>query len=126
MSALLTSQTPQDAYARIEFDARVAGAGPRELVSLCYDRLVGDLGTAIHAHARGDNALKSRSLTRALAAVTALQLGVSGEDAVAGALRQLYAAARRAILDSSLAFDPAQLETVRGDFIEIGQVLRAA
>lgn len=122
---MLLRQSPQEAYRRVDFDARVSGAGPAELVHLCFEHLVSALGTAIHAHALGDNGLKSRSMTRALTAITALQMGVSGEDGIAAALTQLYEAARRTILDNALQFDAEELERLRTDFVEIGQALLA-
>jgi flagellar protein FliS len=120
---LLTS--PQEAYRRVDFDARVSGAGPAELVHLCYEHLVSALGTAVHAGRNGDNCLKSRSMTRALTAITALQMGVAGADGMAVALGQLYEGARRTILDNALEFDGDAILALRTDFAEIGQALRA-
>ncbi|SFF76265.1 flagellar protein FliS [Novosphingobium sp. CF614] len=122
---MLVQQSPHEAYRRVDFDARVNGAKPAELVHLCYEHLVSALGTAIHANRNGDNGLKSRSMTRALTAVTALQMGVSSEHGVATALNQLYEGARRTILDSALAFDSQRIETLRDDFAEIGRALLA-
>ncbi|EJL27093.1 flagellar export chaperone FliS [Novosphingobium sp. AP12] len=119
---LLTS--PQEAYRRVDFDARVSGAGPAELVHLCYEHLVSALGTAVHADRRGDNCLKSRSMTRALTAITALQMGLAGGEGIAGALSQLYEAARRTVLDSALQFDSERISVLREDFVEIGRALK--
>jgi flagellar protein FliS len=119
---LLTS--PQEAYRRVDFDARVSGAGPAELVHLCYEHLVSALGTAVHADRRGDNCLKSRSMTRALTAITALQMGLAGGEGIAGALSQLYEAARRTVLDSALQFDSERITVLREDFVEIGRALK--
>ena len=47
---MLMRRTPHEAYRRVDFDARVKGASPSELVHLCYEHLVSALGTAIHAH----------------------------------------------------------------------------
>jgi flagellar protein FliS len=116
---MIALRSPQEAYARVDLDARVSGADAHELVTLCYEQLVTGIGTALFAFERGDNALKSRSLTRALSAVTALQLGVSGEHAVAGALRHFYDAARRALLDSAIRFDAPTLQNLRRDVQEI-------
>lgn len=122
---MLVMTSPQEAYRRVDFDARVSGAGPAELVHLCFEHLVSALGTAVHADRRGDNCLKSRSMTRALTAITALQMGITeGGNGMAGALGQLYEAARRTILDSALAFDATRISTVREDFAEIGTALR--
>lgn len=123
---MLQMRSPHEAYRRVDFDARVAGADPGQLVTLCYEQLIGALGSAIFAHERGDNLLKSQSLTRALSSITALQLGVSGEGTVAQALRQMYEAARRSVLDSALAFDATALGTVRQDFIDISRALTGA
>jgi len=120
---LLARHTPQDAYRRVDFDARVNGCDPMELVGLCYEQLIGSLGSALFAHERGDNGAKSKALTRALSALTALQLGIAGNDGVALALRQFYQAARGAVLDGVLTFEPIRIEQVRQDFIEIAAAL---
>jgi flagellar protein FliS len=52
-------------------------------------------------------------------------MGVTnGGDGMAGALGQLYEAARRTILDSALSFDTARITALREDFTEIGAALR--
>lgn len=120
---MLAIRSPHEAYRRVDFDARVEGADPRHLVGLCYEQLISSLGSAIFADERRDNSLKSQALTRALSAITALQLGVSGEDATAQALRHLYEATRRAVLDSALQFDAGVLGTIRQDFLEIWRAM---
>ncbi len=120
---MLAIRSPHEAYRRIDFDARVEGADPRHLVGMCYEQLVSSLGSAIFAQERSDNSLKSQALTRALAAITALQLGVSGEGGTAQALRHLYEATRRAILDSAIQFNGEILGTIRNDFIEISRAM---
>ena len=121
---MLAIRSPNEAYRRVDFDARVEGADPRHLVGLCYEQLIGSLGSAIFAQERRDNSLKSQALTRALSAITALQIGVSGDDGTAQALRHLYEATRRAILDSAIRFDPEILGTIRDDFIEISRAMK--
>lgn len=116
---MIALRSPQEAYARVDLDARINGADARGLVTLCYEQLVTSIGTAMFAAARRDNALKSRSLTRALSAVTALQLGVSGEGGVADSLRRFYEGARRTLLDSAIRFDAERLETLRQDVRDI-------
>ena len=120
---MLAIRSPHEAYRRVDFDARVEGADPRHLVGMCYEQLISSLGSAIFAQERSDNSLKSQALTRALAAITALQLGVSGDDTTAKALHHLYEAARRAILDSALQFDSEILGTIRKDFIDISRAM---
>lgn len=120
---MLAIRSPNEAYRRIDFDARVEGADPKHLVGLCYEQLISSLGSAIFAQERSDNSLKSQALTRGLSAITALQLGVSGDSDTAKALRHLYEAARRAILDSAIEFDGKILGTIRQDFIEISRAM---
>jgi flagellar protein FliS len=123
---MLAIRSPHEAYRRIDFDARVEGADPKHLVGLCYEQLVSSLGSAIFAQERSDNSLKSQALTRALSAITALQLGVSGESTTAKALHHLYEATRRAILDSAIQFNGEILGTIRKDFIEISRAMNIA
>jgi flagellar protein FliS len=120
---MLAIRSPHEAYRKIDFDARVEGADPRHLVGLCYEQLIASVGSAIFAAGRGDNGLKSKALTRAISAVTALQLGVSGDDATAQALRHLYEATRRALLDSAIQFDAEVLGKIRQDFIDISRAM---
>lgn len=123
---MLTLKDPGEAYRKVDFDARVAGAGPGELVVLCLEQFTAALGSALFAAERADNRLKSQSLTRALSALTALELGITANQPLAPALGQLYVAARRALLDSVVRFDPATIRTVRKDFSEIAEALRRA
>ena len=120
---MLAERNPHAAYSRVELDARIAGAGPEDLVRLCFERLVEALGGALRAAERADNKRKSDELARALAALTALQLGVAEGTAISPALTRLYDAARRTVLDSVLHFDAGKLTTLRADFREIAAAL---
>ena len=123
---MLAHRNPQEAYRRVDFDARVAGSDPAHLVGLCYESAASAMSRALHAHASGDNQAKSQALTRALAAITALQMGISGDTGVAASLRQFYGAVRKTLLDNALSFDAAAITTVRQDLIEIAAALMAA
>lgn len=123
---MLRRADPSEAYRRVDFDARVTGASPQQLVDLCFEQLNGSLGRALFAEARGDNAMKSAALTRAVAALTALQMGVDTANPTGAALLQLYGSARRAVLDSAVSFDAATLKAIRGDFDEIRQAMRGS
>lgn len=114
---------PSEAYRRIDFDARVRGADSRQLVDLCLEQVIGSVGRAVHAQERGDNAAKSAALTRAISALTALQMGVDMANPTAGALVQLYQSARNAILDCVTRFDAQTLMTIRQDFTEIREAM---
>jgi flagellin-specific chaperone FliS len=121
---MLASTDPREAYRRSEIDARIqGGADPASLVQLCLEQVVGGLGSAIIAHERGDRACKSKGLTRALSAVTALDMGVDRSAPLADALLSFYGSARLAILDSVLNFDTERLRRVRQDFLDVSRVL---
>jgi flagellin-specific chaperone FliS len=120
---MLTGRNPHDAYRRVDFDARVASARPAQLVELCFDQLGLALGSAIRAAELADNQRKSAGLTRALAALTALQLGVDPKASGAAALLDFYAGVRRAVLDSVPKFDPVRLNAVRRDVADVSGAL---
>lgn len=122
---MLALRSPAETYRKVDFDARVSGAEPRQLVTLCYEHFISALSSAAFAHEHHDNRAKSQALTRALSALTALQLGVDSSAALAPALNQLYESARRAVLDSVLDFDPRTIATIRNDFAEIARAMRA-
>ncbi|MBX9884524.1 MAG: flagellar protein FliS [Novosphingobium sp.] len=114
---------PGETYRRVDFDARVKGASSLQLVALCLEQAAGSLGRAIYAQDHGDNSAKSAALTRAVAAITALELGVDSSHPAGQPLLQLYQAARRTILDNALRFDAAQLETIRTDLLDIREAM---
>lgn len=121
---MLAVTDPREAYRRSEIDARVeGGADPADLVRLCLEQAIGGLGLAIIAHERRDPAARSKALTRALSAVTALDMGVERTAPLAQALLQFYGAARKAILDSVVTFDTGRLATLRQDFVDIAKAL---
>ena len=124
---MLAITDPREAYRRSEIDARVeGGADPANLVRLCLEQAISGLGLAIIADQREDPAARSKALTRALSAVTALDMGVDRAAPLADALLQIYGAAKRAILDSVVSFDAERLGRVREDFVDIAQALSAA
>tara|TARA_B100000378_G_scaffold234446_1_gene200565 strand:+ start:49953 stop:50348 length:396 start_codon:yes stop_codon:yes gene_type:complete len=114
---------PAEAYRQVEFDARVHGASQQELVWICFEQLTGALGTAIHVHEIGDPQLRSRSLSRAVSSLLALEMGLSGDDPVVLAMRDLYSRARSSILSCAVDFDAERLDHIRRDFIDIHAAL---
>jgi flagellin-specific chaperone FliS len=123
---MLAQHNPQTVYRRVDFDARVSISDPAQLVELCYEQLISALGSALFAHDKNDNRMKSEALTRAVSALTALQLGISGQGTVVEALHQFYDAARRSVLDSALRLKPATITAIRQDFVDIAAALSAA
>jgi flagellar protein FliS len=123
---MLATTNPDEAYRRSAFDARVQGGDTAALVVLCLEQAVAGLGGALMAHERRDPAARSKALTRALTAITALEMGVDREAPLASPLLLVYGGARRALLESVVDFDPALLSPVRQDLIEIEAALRSA
>ena len=114
---------PSEAYRRVDFDARVSGADSRQLVDLCLEQVIGSVSRALHANERQDNSAKSAALTRAVAALTALQMGIDMANPTAQALVQMYQSARNAILDCVTRFNAAKLVEIRQDFTEIREAM---
>lgn len=116
---MIATRSPAEAYRRIDCDARVKGASPQDLVIISYEYFVAALDAAVFAHEATNNAQKSAALTRALAMLTSLQMGIDPRNRLSSALDGLYEAARRTVLDSVVRFDAAALRQVRSDFAEI-------
>ncbi len=123
---MLAPTDPREAYRRSAFDARIHGGDTAALVRLCLEQTIAGLGGALLAHERNEPGLRSQGLTRALTAITALDMGVDRDAPLAKALLQVYGAARQTVLDSVLDFQPERLQAVRGDFVEIDAALRKA
>ena len=116
---MLALTDPHEAYRVSEFDARLNGARPADLVTFCLGQVIQGIGSALSAHDLGSQWGRSKALTRALTALTALEMGVDREAPLADALLQVYGSARRALLDCALDFRPPILETIRADFRDI-------
>ncbi|HEX4846905.1 MAG TPA: flagellar protein FliS [Novosphingobium sp.] len=119
-------RSPQDVYRKVDLDARIAGADPQQLVLLCYEQLGTALGSAVHAAQAGDNARKSAALTRALSAITALQMGLDTAAPVSAALATFLDAARHTVLGTVIAFDAPALERLKSDVTELAAAFRQA
>lgn len=123
---MLATTDPREAYRRSAFDARVQSGDTAALVLLCLEQAIAGLGGAILAHERRDPAARSKALTRALTAITALEMGVDRAAPLADSLLHLYGAARRAVLESVTGFNPELLSPVKQDLLDIEAALRSA
>ena len=121
---MLGTNDPHEAYRRSAFDARVQGGDTAALVQLCLEQAITGIGSALLAHERNDSGLRSRALTKALTAITALDMGVDRTAPLADALLHIYGGARSVVLDSVTGFDPARLGSVKQDLTEIAEALR--
>ncbi|MCP5395355.1 MAG: flagellar protein FliS [Sphingomonadaceae bacterium] len=119
---MLAYSDPGEAYRRSEVDARIRSARPEQLVTMCCEQVSVGIGSAIAAELRGDATARSRGLTRALSALTALEMGVDRNQPLADVLTNMYANAKRAILDNVVSFDRPTLDQVRTDFAELSEV----
>jgi flagellin-specific chaperone FliS len=118
------ARSAAETYRTVDFDARVRGASQSELTQICFEQLIGALGSAIHAHGVGDAGTRSQALSRAVSALLALEMGIAGQEGIAATLRNLYARARASVLASVLEWDEPTLLRIREDFIDIGAALR--
>lgn len=123
---MLALNDPNEAYRRSLLDARVQGGDTAALVRLCLEQAIVSLNSALFAQERDNPLLRSKALTRALTAITALEMGIDREAPLAEALLQVYGAARHAVLKSAIDFNPDALAAARSDFVEIEAVLRTS
>lgn len=123
---MLATTDPQEAYRRSAFDARVQSGDTAVLVLLCLEQAIAGLGGALLADERGNPEARSKALTRALTAMTALEMGVDRSAPLAGPLLQVYGAVRRSVLECVTAFDASKLSLARQDLLDIEAALRSA
>jgi flagellin-specific chaperone FliS len=123
---VLTALHPGQAYRRSSFDARLLAASPQDMVIMCLDDLASNLIRFEQADLREDRAARSAALTRCIASLTALELGVDRAAPIADALLQFYASAKSQLLGMVVTVEPAALRRIKQDFDEIGASFRAA
>ena len=116
---MLARTKPREAYREADFDARLMGSSRENLVLFCIEDFVQSLGALEFAEARGDRSARSRSLTRAITALTALELGVDRTAPMAESLLQFYGGAKLLLLDSIREVDLARIAELRQDFSDV-------
>lgn len=123
---MLAQARPGDAYRESNFDVRLMASTRDDLVLICLDDLIENLGVLEIAETRGDRAARSRTLTRCVTALTALEMGIDREAELASSLMQFYGAAKGLLLDSIRVVDLRQIGDLRSDLTEISAAFRAA
>ena len=123
---MLARTKPRDAYREADFDARLMGSSRENLVLFCIEDFIQTLGALEFAEMRGDRAARSRTLTRCVTALTALEMGIDREAELASSLAQFYGAAKNLMLDSIRALDLGKVRQLRDDLREIAFAFRAA
>lgn len=109
----------QRAYREAQFDARLLGSSREELVVFCLDEVVHALTMLDLAEQRGDPARRSSALTRAVTALTVLELGVERSAPLAASLLQLYGGAKMELLGFIRAADRGATARLRRDFADL-------
>lgn len=121
---MLASSEPRAAYQQANFDARVHGGTPQDIVVYCLDELSLTLGVLLQAELRGNRAGRSQAITRAIAILTALEMGVDRENELAASLLHFYEGSRRLLLGSVAVTQVEAIQTLRADVIEIRDALK--
>lgn len=123
---MLARTQPADAYREANFDARLMGGSRDDLVIFCIEDLIANLGALEIAEARSDRSARSKALTRCVTVLTALELGIDREAALATSLLQFYGAAKVSLLDSVRETDLGNVAAMKQDFRDIAQAMQAA
>ena len=105
------------AYRSVCLDLRVRTATGAELILLCLSEVSSAIAAALNGARIDDPGRKSAGLTRAIAALTALEMGVDQSGMLAAELMQTYGAAKDVILRSVTCFDSRALQEVAEDFV---------
>ncbi|MFC4254876.1 flagellin [Altererythrobacter xixiisoli] len=120
---MLAWSDPYEAYRRTHLDARVQGGDTTELVRFCLEQAIQSLGSAIMADSRQEPTARSKSIVRALTAITALEMGVDRDAPMGTVLLHFYGATREALLSSVIQFDAERLASVRQDLVDVSGAL---
>lgn len=125
--ATVLGRDPEATYRQIDLAGRTTGADGAALVQLLYDELIRALGVTAWAAEHGLSRMKSEKVMRATAILFALEAGLDFEagGAIAGTLAQLYAGARRTIVEASVSDDPAPFREVAANLDQIAQAWRS-
>ncbi len=122
-------RTPGDAaraYRKVALDAAAKGADARGLARLCFEALDNALGAALRHGESGDMVAARRFLARAADALAALRSALASEHPMADAFHKLIGSAHGSLARCMAAFDGPTVRTIRRDFCDIGDALRAA
>jgi flagellin-specific chaperone FliS len=122
---LIHTANPQQAYRKVDFDARVQGADATALVRLCFEEALGSIDRALYAQASGRVQLRNEALLRAMSALAALRIGVDTAHDIGPALVTLYTDAGEVVGRSMGRFDAARLQATRDDLAEIASAIAA-
>ena len=122
---MLASTEPRAAYQQSNFEARVRGGTSQDIVVYCLDELALTLGMLRQADIRGNRAGRSAAITRGIAILTALEMGVDRDNELAASLLHFYEGSRRLLLGSVSETQVDAIEGLRADVIEIRDALKA-
>ena len=123
---MLVSSEPRAAYQQSNFDARVQGGTSQDIVVYCLDELALTIGMLRQSDMRGNRSGRSQAITRGIAILTALEMGVDRETELAGSLLHFYEGARHLLLGSISSTQVEAIEALRADVIEIRDALKLA
>ena len=123
---MLALNEPRAAYQQSNFDARVKGGTSQDIVVYCLDELALTIGMLRQADMRGNHAGRSEAITRGIAILTALEMGVDRNSELSASLLHFYEGSRRMLLDSVGITQVEAMETLRADVIEIRDALKLA
>ncbi len=115
-------ESPAARYARVDLTSRIASAGPHELVTILYDRLLGSLDAMLAAASVGATVRFRDARLRALQAQHALLQGLdpsAGDLAVT--LARLYRGMLATIGAAEMADNPARLAANRATIAELAE-----
>ena len=123
---VLALNEPRAAYQQSNFDARVKGGTSQDIVVYCLDELALTLGMLRQADMRGNRAGRSDAITRGIAILTALEMGVDRDNELSSSLLHFYEGSRRLLLGSIAQTQVEAIEAMRNDVIEIRDALKIA
>jgi hypothetical protein len=118
-----TSSLVQNAYRRVDLDARIEGAAPQELARICIEEAIAALQQSLLALERDDGAALREPLVRAQGIAVWLSTSVAADSPLREPLTAFYRSLAGRIARNLTAPSRADIEAISADF---GDVLNAA
>jgi flagellar secretion chaperone FliS len=124
--ATVLAGDPANTYRQVDLASRTGGADPHALVELLYAEATRALSGAAWATEQRDFARRGERVTRATAILFALEAGLDFDTGgeLSRTLANLYAGARRQVIDAAIGRDPAPFRDVADNLAEIAQAWR--
>ncbi|MCJ7420352.1 flagellar export chaperone FliS [Sphingomicrobium astaxanthinifaciens] len=123
MTSSLAGRCATRAYNQVSIEARILGCDGEKLVRFCFEELDRSLGQLIAAKQRNRPAIASEALSKALAALSALETGIDRSSPLAPALSSFYLGVRTELARQAWSRHGSKIEELRRDVADVASAM---